>query len=342
MSATRTVREAFRATPTIEGAGVNLHRAFGFGRERLFDPFLLFDDFRGDKPSDYSAGFPWHPHRGIETITYLIEGEVEHGDLLGNSGTIGPGEVQWMTAGSGVIHQEMPEGDKTGRVGGFQLWANPPASHKMMDPRYRSISAEEIPVVETAEARVRVVAGTVGGVTGPVTDAVIDPEYLDVAVHQGRTWTHPTPRGHMVFAYLFEGEGFFGLRKSTGTVCADDGVARPDRDEYARGARACVRGVSLRNLREVGGLGFQVTPRSFTDYPEESHEPATVALPRGLPVPVERYFRSAWRLATRRARAGRVYPGVHYLLGAGSWWRGKRGSPERGALGFERCVSVDR
>ncbi|MBE0418029.1 MAG: pirin family protein [Coriobacteriia bacterium] len=221
---TRIVREAFRSTPTLEGAGVRLHRAFGFGRERLFDPFLLFDDFRGDDPSDYSAGFPWHPHRGIETITYLIDGEVEHGDSLGNAGRIGPGEVQWMTAGSGVIHQEMPEGDATGRMGGFQLWANLPASHKMMDPRYRSIEAAEVPVAETDEARVRVVAGRVGEVVGPVTDVVIDPEYLDVTVHPGRTWTYPTLRGHTVFAYLFEGEACFGPSGGAETVCADDGV----------------------------------------------------------------------------------------------------------------------
>ncbi len=169
MPATRTVAHVLPSRPTTEGAGVHLRRAFGFGKEHLFDPFLMLDDFRGDDPAQYSAGFPWHPHRGIETITYMLDGEVEHGDSMGNEGRIGPGDVQWMTAGSGVIHQEMPEGDSAGRMGGFQLWANLPATHKMIDPRYCGISAEEIPVVETDEARVRVVCGQVGEVSGPVT-----------------------------------------------------------------------------------------------------------------------------------------------------------------------------
>jgi redox-sensitive bicupin YhaK (pirin superfamily) len=218
----RPVRERFQGRPTVEGAGVHLHRAFGFGREHLFDPFLLLDDFRGDDPELYSAGFPWHPHRGIETITYLIEGDVEHGDSMGNEGRIGPGDVQWMTAGSGVIHQEMPHGDPAGRMGGFQLWANLPASHKMIDPRYCGIQSEDIPVVETAEACVRVVCGRVAEVSGPVTDIVIEPEYLDVTVTADNTWTHPTTRGHTVFAYLFEGEACFGPQEAA--VCAEDGV----------------------------------------------------------------------------------------------------------------------
>jgi len=210
MTHTREVRELFRSRATLEGAGVHLRRAFGSGQEHLFDPFLMLDDFRGDDPALYSAGFPWHPHRGIETITYMLDGEVEHADSMGNSGRIGPGDVQWMTAGSGVIHQEMPEGDESGRMGGFQLWANLPASHKMIDARYCGIEAGSIPVVEDDAARVRVVCGSAGGATGPVTDIVIEPEYLDVTVRAEKTWSHPTKAGHTVFAYLFEGSARFG------------------------------------------------------------------------------------------------------------------------------------
>lgn len=210
MDSRRHVTQTFAATPTLEGAGVRLKRAFGFGAERLFDPFLMLDDFRGDDPADYRAGFPWHPHRGIETITYLIRGDVAHGDSLGNSGVIGPGEVQWMTAGSGIIHQEMPEGDADGRMGGFQLWANLPATDKMMDPRYRSISAEDSPVVTTeAGAQVRVIAGEVEGVRGPVDDVVIDPEYLDVALPAGAEFVHPVGVGYTALAYVHGGVAEF-------------------------------------------------------------------------------------------------------------------------------------
>ena len=176
----------------------------------MFDPFLMFDDFRGDAPSQYEAGFPWHPHRGIETITYMLEGEADHGDSMGNSGTIGPGDVQWMTAGSGVIHQEMPRGDARGRMGGFQLWANLPAGQKMMDPRYRGIKAAEIPVEKSAGARVRVISGRAGKTVGPVRDIVIEPEYFDVTLEKDAVWTHPTPSGHTAFVYLFEGAAAFG------------------------------------------------------------------------------------------------------------------------------------
>jgi len=182
----------------------------------------MLDDFRGDDPELYSAGFPWHPHRGIETITYLLEGEVEHGDSMGNEGRIGPGDVQWMTAGSGVIHQEMPKGDRTGRMGGFQLWANLPASHKMIDPRYCGLDSADIPAVATDEALVRVVCGRVGDTSGPVSDIVIDPEYLDVTVFAGKRWAHPTTAGHTVFAYVFEGEACFGPDETA--VCAENGV----------------------------------------------------------------------------------------------------------------------
>ncbi|MBN1834609.1 MAG: pirin family protein, partial [Spirochaetales bacterium] len=186
MTATRSVRKSWANRPTVEGAGVRLRRVFGFDEVPALDPFLLLDDFRGDDPKDYLAGFPWHPHRGIETITYMLDGEVEHGDSLGNSGVIHPGEVQWMTAGSGIIHQEMPRGNAAGRMGGFQLWANLPASHKMMNPRYRDVTSATIPVVQTREgASVRVIAGKVEETAGPVADVVIQPEYLDVSVPGG-------------------------------------------------------------------------------------------------------------------------------------------------------------
>src|SRR5512139_1475799 len=182
MTTVREVRLASAGRPTIEGAGVQLRRAFGHGQEDLFDPFLMLDDFRGAHPSQYEAGFPWHPHRGIETITYVIEGEVDHGDSMGNEGTIGGGDVQWMTAGSGIIHQEMPHGDERGHMGGFQLWANLPATHKMIEPRYCGIESAEIPVEGSEGARVRVICGSVGASTGPARDIVIEPEYLDVTL----------------------------------------------------------------------------------------------------------------------------------------------------------------
>ena len=222
MATTRGVAHAFPSRPTMEGAGVSLRRAFGFGNEHLFDPFLMLDDFRGDDPSKYSAGFPWHPHRGMETITYVIDGEVEHADSLGNAGSIGAGDVQWMTAGSGIIHQEMPASDESGRMGGFQLWANLPASHKMIDPRYCGIDSADIPEVVTEGALVRVICGTVAEITGPVTDIVSEPEYLDVAIIANRTWTHDTTPGHTVFAYLFEGSACFG--EETEAVCAENGT----------------------------------------------------------------------------------------------------------------------
>jgi redox-sensitive bicupin YhaK (pirin superfamily) len=199
MPAARKIRKILNSRPTLEGAGVHLRRGFGNQEVPLFDPFLLFDDFRSDKPADYLAGFPWHPHRGIETITYVLRGDVEHADSMKNHGTIGSGDAQWMTAGSGIIHHEMPKGDAEGRMYGFQLWANLPRSHKMMAPRYRDVKASEIPLVELPGGVVaRVLAGTVAGRQGPVRDIVTDPDYLDVAVPAGATFTHPTQRGHTV------------------------------------------------------------------------------------------------------------------------------------------------
>jgi redox-sensitive bicupin YhaK (pirin superfamily) len=206
----RKISKVIKSRPTIEGAGVHLKRAIGFSAPELYDPFLLLDDFRSDTPAEYLKGFPWHPHRGIETITYVLAGDVEHGDSMGNSGVISAGDVQWMTAGNGIIHQEMPAGDAQGRMYGFQLWANLPASHKMMDPRYQEITSSQIPeVTDSGGNRIKIICGQVNGVQGPVRDIVTDPEYLDVAVKPGGTFRHPTPQGHTVLAYVIEGKGDF-------------------------------------------------------------------------------------------------------------------------------------
>lgn len=215
MSQIRKIHRVFKSKPTLEGAGVHLKRAFGFSEVPMFDPFLLLDDFRSDTPSHYLKGFPWHPHRGIETITYMLQGEVEHGDSMGNKGIIRSGDVQWMTAGSGVIHQEMPKGDINGLMGGFQLWANLPASHKMMDPRYRDVKREQIPeVMLESGSTIRVICGTVRDKKGPVRDIVIDPEYLDVSVPAESEFIHPTKRGYTVFAYVIDGKGYFCKEKN--------------------------------------------------------------------------------------------------------------------------------
>ena len=206
----RPVKRVIQAKPAIEGAGVHLRRAFGFGETRDFDPFLLLDDFRNDNPDDYLAGFPWHPHRGIETITYVLAGTVEHGDSLGNRGQLGAGDVQWMTAGSGILHQEMPQGDPQGRMHGFQLWANLPASLKMTNPRYQDISAKDIPeIVDDDGTRVRVVCGDFWGAKGPVEGVAADPRYLDVSIAPGRRKTLPVETTRHAFAYIFAGSGSF-------------------------------------------------------------------------------------------------------------------------------------
>jgi hypothetical protein len=214
MSSIRRVKKAYKSRPTLEGAGVHLRRAFGFDQTNLLDPFLMLDDFHSNNPRDYSRGFPWHPHRGIETITYMLNGRVEHGDSMGNSGVISPGDVQWMTAGSGIIHQEMPKGQKDGLMWGFQLWANLPASHKMMPPRYRGITAEQIPEVTTPSgARVKIICGKVDKVAGPVTDIITNPEYLDVTVPPKSNFKRSIPGRHTVFAYVIDGEGYFDDRR---------------------------------------------------------------------------------------------------------------------------------
>jgi redox-sensitive bicupin YhaK (pirin superfamily) len=207
----RAIASLDTARPTLEGAGVRLSRAIGSGDPHACDPFLLLDDFRSEEPRDYLAGFPWHPHRGIETITYVLEGDVEHEDSLGNKGVISSGEMQWMTAGSGIVHQEMPKGSSQGVMHGFQLWANLPASHKMTEPRYRDVRADQVPVIEREDGSVvRVLCGIVEGVEGPVQDIVAEPEYLDVTLPPHAAFVHPTERGATVIAYVIEGTGRFG------------------------------------------------------------------------------------------------------------------------------------
>jgi quercetin 2,3-dioxygenase len=211
MGVIRKIKKALKSRPTIEGAGVHLKRAVGFHDTSLFDPFLLLDDFHSNNPADYIMGFPWHPHRGIETITYMLQGKVDHGDSMGNKGTISPGDVQWMTAGSGIIHQEMPKGQKEGRMWGFQLWANLPASQKMMYPKYRDVKSSQIPEVKTDDGvSIKIVCGQVNKVKGPVQDIVTDPEYLDINVPPRSSFRHQVKKGHTCFAYVIDGAGSFG------------------------------------------------------------------------------------------------------------------------------------
>lgn len=215
MNQTRRIRKVLKSKPTIEGAGVHLKRAFGFSEVPVFDPFLLLDDFHSDNPEHYLKGFPWHPHRGIETITYVLSGDVEHGDSMGNKGVINSGDVQWMTAGSGIIHQEMPKGDENSLMWGFQLWANLPASHKMMDPRYRSVKSDNIPeVVLENGTKIKIICGEVNGKRGPVRDIVVDLDYLDISVPPGSEFNHSVKRGHTVFAYVIHGKGYFSKEKN--------------------------------------------------------------------------------------------------------------------------------
>jgi len=204
----RATKAVYTGEPVTEGAGVRLRRVFGYYEVPDLDPFLMLDDFRSDTPAHFLKGFPWHPHRGIETITYVLRGDVEHGDSMGNRGVISSGDVQWMTAGSGIIHQEMPKGDAQGSMHGFQLWANLPARQKMMPPRYRGITAAQIPEVELPSGvRVKIIAGELNGVRGPMEEIVIDPEYLDCAVPPGVEFVHPTRPGYTAFIYVIDGTG---------------------------------------------------------------------------------------------------------------------------------------
>ena len=229
----RPIKRIVEAQPTMEGAGVRLRRAFGFGNTTEFDPFLLLDDFRGDRPDDYLAGFPWHPHRGIETITYVLAGTVAHGDSLGNSGALGAGDVQWMTAGRGILHQEMPQGDAQGRMHGFQLWANLPSALKMTAPRYQDVPSKEIPVITDDDGvRVRVICGEFWGQRGPVDGIAADPRYLDVWVPPGRRKTLPVELSRQAFAYVFEGAGNFRDASAPVGVLTEKGS--PDEEVLVR------------------------------------------------------------------------------------------------------------
>jgi redox-sensitive bicupin YhaK (pirin superfamily) len=256
----RKIKKVWKSKPTIEGAGVCLRRGFGYYQMPQLDPFLLLDDFHSNNPSDYLQGFPWHPHRGIETITYVLQGEVDHGDSMGNAGRITSGDIQWMTAGSGIIHQEMPKGDASGRMWGFQLWANLPSSHKMMPPRYQDFKSAQIPEVSLRSGiRARVVAGELGGVKGPVSDVVIDPEYLEVSVPSNAQFTHPGSRENTVFAYVIEGEGYFDPERN---AFAQGVIA----DSYFDLKRSCIFGPESLILYEEGDevlISTEASPLRF-------------------------------------------------------------------------------
>ena len=238
----RPVKRVAASQPTLEGAGVHLRRAFGFGTTSEFDPFLLFDDFRNERPEDYLAGFPWHPHRGIETITYVLAGTVDHGDSLGNRGSLGAGDVQWMTAGSGILHQEMPKGDPKGRMHGFQLWANLPSSMKMTKPRYQDVGARDIPeITDDDGTRVRVVCGEFWGKRGPVDGVAADPRYLDVFVPPGVRKRLQVEMNRNAFAYVFEGSGTFrDASEPRGFVTEQVGDAAPSGSAESIGNRSLV------------------------------------------------------------------------------------------------------
>ena len=253
MNSIRKIKKIWKGQPTIEGAGVHLKRAFGNAQVPQFDPFLMLDDFHSSNPADYLPGFPWHPHRGIETITYVQEGLVEHGDSMGNKGVIGAGDVQWMTAGSGIIHQEMPKESPTGTMWGFQFWANLPASQKMMPPRYRDVKAAEIPgVTLEGGVTVKVVAGTVGNVQGPVQGIVIEPEMLDISVPAGSVFQRPLPTGHTAFAYILAGEGYFD-------ECRDAYAHETASAGWSDTERHCVCQPEMVVLFEHAGDAVQVT-----------------------------------------------------------------------------------
>jgi redox-sensitive bicupin YhaK (pirin superfamily) len=232
----RPIKRLSQATPTLEGAGVRLRRAFGFGDTSDFDPFLLLDDFRNDRPEDYLKGFPWHPHRGLETITYVLTGNVEHGDSLGNRGSLGAGDVQWMTAGRGIVHQEMPHGDAAGKMHGFQLWANLPSSLKMTAPRYQDVRGADIPeVTDDDGTKARIICGNFWGVTGPVDGIAAEPSYIDVWVPPNKRKTLPVATYRHAFAYIFEGSGTFSNASPPRDVRTEDvdGTIVPVRSEEA-------------------------------------------------------------------------------------------------------------
>ena len=239
----RPIEHVSRAQPTMEGAGVRLHRAFGFGDPTEYDPFLMLDDFRNERPEDYRAGFPWHPHRGIETITYVLSGTVEHSDSLGNTGRLGAGDVQWMTAGSGILHQEMPQGNAKGQMHGFQLWANLPSSLKMTAPRYQDVTAGDIPeVIDDDGTKVRVIVGDFWGKSGPVDGIAAEPQYLDITVPAGVKKTFRVDTRRRAFAYVFEGAGAFAdASKPTGVLLEKEVAGREVNIRDMSGNRTLIR-----------------------------------------------------------------------------------------------------
>ncbi len=270
----RPVKRLSRSVPTVEGAGVRLRRAFGFGDTAETDPFLLFDDFRNERPEDYRAGFPWHPHRGIETITYVLSGTVAHADSLGNRGDLGAGDVQWMTAGSGIIHQEMPAGDPAGRMHGFQLWANLPASLKMTPPRYQDVKANDVPeVTDDDGTRVRVVCGSFWGVTGPVDGIAADPSYLDVAVPPGVERSLPVETTRHAFAYVFEGSGRFRGASAPRAVRTEDGDVVPSTEVDDRCLVLFDRGDEIRVRAGERGMRFLLVSGRPIEEPVAWHGP---------------------------------------------------------------------
>ncbi|MEY8119377.1 pirin family protein [Falsihalocynthiibacter sp. BN13B15] len=247
----RPILDTSLAKPTIEGAGVKLHRAFGFENPDVLDPFLLFDDFRNEKPEDFAAGFPWHPHRGIETITYVLSGSVEHGDSLGNVGTLGAGDVQWMTAGSGIMHQEMPSGNAAGQMHGFQLWANLPGDLKMTTPRYQDVTGNDIPeIIDDDGTRVKVITGNFWGKSGPVDGVAADPQYLDIYVPAGLKKSFKIDTYRRAFAYIFDGSGRFAdASKPTGVLL----------EKEVRGEEVNIRDMSGNRTLVRFGSGDEVT-----------------------------------------------------------------------------------
>ena len=208
MKNNRKIRKVIKSKPTIEGAGVHLKRAFGFGEVTVYDPFLLLDDFRSNDPRHYIKGFPWHPHRGIETVTYMLEGKVEHEDSIGNKGVISSGDIQWMTAGSGILHQEMPKAQK-GMMQGMQLWVNLPSGNKMMTPRYRGIISQEIPIIKMDGIEIKIISGSYANKKGPVKDLIVDVDYFDVLMDKGKAITYDIKKDFTTFCYLIEGKGDF-------------------------------------------------------------------------------------------------------------------------------------
>ena len=281
----RPIKQVIHAKPTMEGAGVRLQRAFGFGKTHEFDPFLLFDDFRNDNPQDYMAGFPWHPHRGIETITYVLAGSVEHGDSLGNKGSMGAGDVQWMTAGSGILHQEMPKGDPNGRMHGFQLWANLPSRLKMTDPRYQDVKAADIPeITDDDGTNVRVITGEFWGKRGPVEGVAADPRYIDVFVPPGKQKRLKVDRTHNAFAYVFAGSGTFKDASAPRAVETEEVGESSVVNANAVDAEAAWQRAQREQRGEVGNRGLVLLDRGDEVVVQAGDEGIRFLLVSGAPI----------------------------------------------------------